>query len=81
MYRDGRKLKKPTIPLCGSGNTSGCHGKAHHHQLHFKFENGIYYYLETEEPTKYMRALELPGWKPLPYYARLGKTWDMPSYR
>lgn len=33
----GVELPKPTITLCGSGNTSGCHGKAHAHKLHFRW--------------------------------------------
>lgn len=33
----GAELPKPTITLCGSGNTSGCHGKAHAHLLHFRW--------------------------------------------
>ena len=32
----GEPREKPTITLCGSGNASGCHGKAHHRMLHFK---------------------------------------------
>lgn len=31
------ELPKPTITLCGSGNTGGCHGKAHAHKLHFRW--------------------------------------------
>lgn len=37
MYRNGKELPKPTITLCGSGNTSGCHGKAHAQRLHFRW--------------------------------------------
>lgn len=34
---DGRRLSKPTVLLCGSGNASGCHGLAHQHRLHFRW--------------------------------------------
>ena len=37
MYRNGVEVPKPTITLCGNGNTGGCHGKAHHHLLHFRW--------------------------------------------
>lgn len=37
MYQNGVELPKPTIVLCGSGNTSGCHGLAHHERLHFRW--------------------------------------------
>lgn len=64
LYRGGRVVKKPTLTLCGSGNTSGCHGKAHSGRLHFKYEDGEWLYLETE-PMKYQDALELEGWRPI----------------
>ena len=41
---NGRKLKKPTITLCGFGNNLKdadgryyCHGLAHHQMLHFRY--------------------------------------------
>lgn len=37
LYRDGVRLPKPTLMLCGSGNASGCHGKAHQGRLHFRY--------------------------------------------
>lgn len=43
----GRKLKKPTITLCGFGNNLKdadgrpyCHGLAHHDMLHFRWIEG-----------------------------------------
>lgn len=42
MYRNGVKLPKPTVMLCGSGNASGCHGKAHAGKLHFRFVKDEY---------------------------------------
>lgn len=33
----GVELKKPTVTLCGFGNTSGCHGLAHSGRLHFRW--------------------------------------------
>lgn len=37
LYRDGARLDKPTLTLCGSGNASGCHGLAHEGRLHFRW--------------------------------------------
>lgn len=80
LYRDGVKRPKPTVTLCGSGNTGGCHGLAHANRLHFRWActeqpSGEYYgtrvsgghweYLLTDEPTKYQAALEMDGWKEL----------------
>lgn len=36
LYLHGRKVKKPTALLCGSG-TTGCHGLAHQKRLFFKY--------------------------------------------
>ena len=69
MFRDGREVKKPTITLCGFGNNLRdadgryyCHGKAHRRMLHFRYD-GELEYLETGEPTDYMRALDMEGWR------------------
>lgn len=61
----GRRVEKPTITLCGSGNASGCHGKAHQRMLHFRYSYERYRleYLETEKPTRYIDALGMDGWK------------------
>lgn len=40
LYRGGVEVPKPTIVLCGSGNASGCHGKAHQGRLHFRYVKG-----------------------------------------
>lgn len=44
MYRNGVKLPKPTLTLCGSGNNlhgpngeTWCHGLAHANRLHFRW--------------------------------------------
>lgn len=37
MFRHGVEVEKPTITLCGNGNTGGCHGRAHAHLLHFRW--------------------------------------------
>ena len=37
IYRNGVAMPKPVLPLCGQGNTSGCHGLAHHEMLHFRW--------------------------------------------
>lgn len=57
----------PTVRVCGMGNASGCHGLLHSHRLHMRWdeESWQWLYLRTEEPTKYDRALEMDGWKPL----------------
>lgn len=79
LVRDGREVAKPTIRLCGDGNASGCHGKAHAGMLHFRWAGtaktdrrtgnvlvgGHWEYLETDEPTKYQTALAMKGWKPV----------------
>lgn len=74
----GHEVKKPTIRLCGGGNASGCHGLAHHHRLHFRcvpFElkqKSVEYFatrvwvlefLITDEPCRYLEALEIQGWR------------------
>ena len=63
MFREGKELPKPTITLCGFGNNLPyCHGKAHARMLHFKWDDGLWY-LETDEPTPYLEALETDGWR------------------
>lgn len=71
VFEHGREVRKPTITLCGIGNnlydadgTPYCHGRAHNHMLHFKWD-GALYVLETAEPVDYMKALKMDGWKPL----------------
>lgn len=61
----GSKLEKriPTVPLCGMGNTSGCHGKAHSGRLFFDYRDGRWFLYESKEPTTLMAALEdKEGW-------------------
>lgn len=76
---DGLEVKKPTVRLCGEGNTSGCHELAHANMLHFRwvqtthedtrtgniFVGGHWEYLICVEPTKYLTALEMDGWGPM----------------
>lgn len=75
MVVGGHELSKPTVLLCGNGNVSGCHGKAHARKLHFRWhepergdsENwekhpygcGYLEGIELDEPTKYQDALEI----------------------
>lgn len=54
--------KGPLVHVCGFGNAAGCHGRLHSHTLHVKAENGCWWYLETDEPVKYDRALAMEGW-------------------
>ena len=60
----GTRLAKriPTLSLCGMGNTSGCHGKAHSSMLHFDYRDGWYFIL-LDEPTKRIDALGMDGWE------------------
>lgn len=37
VVQRGRELKKPTVTLCGIGNTCGCHKLAHDGRLHFRW--------------------------------------------
>lgn len=69
----------PTLDLCSAGGNNlrdargriTCHGAAHHRMLHFRLVDGQWWYMRTREPTKYERALEMPGWRPLqPPYLR-----------
>lgn len=62
----------PRVTLCGFGSNlsdgSGryyCHGLAHAHQLHFDFHDNVWWYLITDVPMKYEKALKLDGWKPI----------------
>ena len=63
----------PTLDVCSAGgnNIRGydggitCHGAIHHHLLHVRWTGDRWEYLRTAEPTKYERALEMKGWKPL----------------
>ena len=71
----GNELKKPTITLCGNGNTSGCHGLAHQQMLHFRWVDqpktasgwgtygaGHWEWLATE-PMKELQAQQIAeGW-------------------
>lgn len=63
VVRAGIMLEKPTLTLCGRGNTSGCHGLTHQLRLHFRWHNGAWQYLKTQEPTKYQDALAMDGWQ------------------
>lgn len=76
LVREGKVVRKPVLTLCGRGSVLGmdgrplCHGLAHHNMLHFRFREGAWEFLRTEEPTRYEAALEMPGWAPLRYGGR-----------
>ncbi len=55
----------PTVTVCGFGNAGGCHGDLHAHRLHLRARDGRWEWLRTDEPTKYERALEMDGWRPV----------------
>ncbi len=66
---DDHEIKKPTITLCGFGNHGKdadgkiyCHGIAHANRLHFRWNDGWEYIL-LDEPTDYLTALDMEGWK------------------
>lgn len=75
----GRELKKPTVTLCGIGNNLHdadgnelCHGLAHHNRLHFRWVQsskvacaGHWEYIVCDEPTDYLTALSMDGWRRL----------------
>lgn len=81
MYDDsGHEIRKPTVTLCGFGNNlqdadgrEMCHGLAHANRLHFRWVAtkqpiagaGHWEYLKTKEPTDYLTALKMKGWKSL----------------
>ena len=73
---NGKPRKKPTVTLCGLGsNLYGvapdgtrvmyCHGKAHQRMLHFRNDRGRLEVIELDEPTGYLDALEMDGWREL----------------
>lgn len=70
---DGRELEKPTVTLCGFGSNlmdadgrEFCHGLAHHNRLHFRrAEDGGLEFLMLDEPTGYLTALGMDGWRRL----------------
>ena len=73
----GREIEKPTITLCGFGTNlqdadgcEYCHGLAHANRLHFRWVDegtnacaGHFEYILLDEPTPYIRALDLEGWR------------------
>ena len=80
LYRNGVEVPKPLLPLCGLGNSSGCHGLAHQGMLHFRWvesdagsegwylthvHGGHWECLRTDVPVKYLDALKMDGWRPL----------------
>lgn len=78
--KDGITVSKPTILLCGEGNASGCHGKAHQGLLHFKwvettkcnkeplrwYGGGHWVAQEFDEPISQFEAMQIEeGWRKL----------------
>lgn len=78
--KDGITVSKPTILLCGNGNASGCHGKAHQGLLHFKwvettkcnkeplrwYGGGHWVAQEFDEPISQFEAMQIEeGWRKL----------------
>lgn len=65
--KGGITISKPTILLCGDGNASGCHGKAHQGLLHF----------DWKEPDRKTAKFDL---EPAPYGSGywVGQEFDEP---
>ena len=63
LYRDGKKLKKPTVTVCGAGNNEGCHGKLHSGLAHLRFREGHYETLVLDHPATRLEALDMSGWR------------------
>lgn len=66
----GVEVPKPTVTLCGNGNASGCHRKAHDGRLHFRWaddRNGGHWECKrVKEPCRYQEALaDESGWRRL----------------
>lgn len=55
----------PTIPVCGMGNTSGCHGMLHDGRLHLWYSGGFWAYRYDALGSKIEAALETRGWREL----------------
>lgn len=53
----------PTVPLCGLGNASGCHAKAHANRIHFRYENGHWELIETPVGMKREKAVRFGTWR------------------
>lgn len=64
VFRSQGGADGPTVPLCGFGNASGCHGLAHAYKLHFRYD-GCWRYIVMDKSTKYEQALKSDGWVPL----------------
>lgn len=55
----------PTVTVCGMGNIEcGCHGLLHSHRAHLRYRDG-WEVLLTDAPTKYEKALDMEGWRPI----------------
>ena len=57
--------KGPTIPVCGSGNASGCHGMLHNREIHLFYSGGEWAWRYDKGGCKLEEALERKGWRPL----------------
>lgn len=72
----GRKDAGPTVPVCGMGNTSGCHRLLHEGKLHMRYVGGAnphWEYVRFKKGTKLDEVIareELLDWRPL-------RSWDL----
>lgn len=42
VYRSQGGTKGPTVPVCGRGNESGCHGEIHAHRIFLDYRDGMW---------------------------------------
>ena len=63
VYRSRGGKSGPTVPVCGWGNTSGCHGMIHQHCLHVRWNGEWWEFLKTDEPCKDDVADGMRGWR------------------
>ena len=73
VYRSQGGANGPTIDVCSAGGNAlydanggmTCHGALHHHYLSVNYADGRWWYLWTSEPTRFDKALQMDGWKPI----------------
>lgn len=67
VYKSHGGTKGPTIPVCGWGNASGCHGMLHHGLLHVRWNEKLERWeaCQFKKPTKKDVAEARGDWVPL----------------
>ena len=82
IYRSQGGTDGPTVPVCGLGNASGCHGLLHAHILHLWWDDGAqcWMWLRTPEPVKEQDALAMDGWRRLREPLPEASIWSETAY-